>query len=271
MPTNLLAQLLKKAVTEEAKEPLSFKGYEIERIFETLDNRNDLDKGILINLEWLYLPFLDSNGTNRNTKVLEQELTRSPEFFVDVLKWIYMPKDKEKIEEERKGLSDEVVQNRAKQAYHLLHSWKKIPGMNSDNSIDKAVLMEWINKVRTLAEEQNRLEAADMHIGQVLAEYPENVAEWPQLIIFQVIEEINTDSIKGNYSSAMFNKRGSSSRGAFDGGDIERDKASYFEKLANDIENKYPNVAEIFKQLAEGYLIDAKRRDDQAKRDRLEH
>ncbi len=271
MPTNLLAELLKKTVTEEASEPPSLKGYKIERIFETLDKRNDLEKAILINLEWLYLPFLDSYGTRRNPKVLEEELTRSPEFFVDVLKWIYMPKDKEKMEEERKGLSDEVVQNRATQAYHLLHSWKKIPGMKSDNSIDKTVLMEWINKARTLAEEQSRLEVADMHIGQVLAEYPENVAEWPQVIIFQVIEEINTDSIKRNYSSAMFNKKGSSSRGPFDGGDIERGKASYFEKLANDFKNKYPNVAEIFKRLAEGYLIDAKRVDDQAKRDRLEY
>lgn len=269
--TNLLAELLKKAVTEKASEPPSFRGYEIERIFEAIDNRKDLEKSILINLEWLYLPLLDSYGTRRNPKVLEEELTRSPEFFIDVLKLIYIPKDKERIEEERKGLSDEVIQNRAKQAYHLLHSWKKIPGLQSDNTIDKTVLMEWINKARKLAEEQSRLEVADMHIGQVLAEYPENVAEWPQEIIFQVIEEINTDSIKRNYSSAMFNKRGSSSRGPFDGGDIERGKASYFENLANQFKNKYPNVADIFKRLAEGYLIDAKRMDDQATRDRLEY
>lgn len=270
-PTNLLAELLKKAVTENASEPTNFKGYEIERIFEEIDKRNDLEKSILINLEWLYLPLLDSYGTRRSPKVLEEELTRSPEFFVDILKWIYIPKDKDRVEEERKGISDEVIQNRAKQAYHLLHSWKKIPGLQTDNTIDKTVLIDWVNKARKLAEEQSRLEVADMHIGQVLAEYPENVAEWPQEIIFQVIEEINTDSIKRNYSSAMFNKRGSSSRGPFDGGDIERRKAFYFEKLANQFKNKYPNVADIFKRLADGYLVDAKRMDDQAERDRLEY
>ena len=43
------------------------------------------------------------------------------------------------------------------------------------------------------------------------------------------------------------------------------------EKRVNDFKNKYPNVAEIFKRLSEGYLIDAKRVDDQAKRDRLEY
>lgn len=271
MPTNLLAELLKKAVTEESREKVSFKGYEIERIFKTLDKREDLENSTLISLEWLYLPLLDSYGTKRTPKALEEELSKNPEFFVEVLKWIYKPKNKEKIEEKRKGLSDEIIQNRATQAYHLLHSWKKIPGMKPDNSIDKVVLMEWISKARTLAEEASRLDVADIQIGKVFAQYPENVPQWPQEIIFQIIEEINTESLKRNYSSAMFNKRSFSSRGPFEGGDIERGKAAYFEKLANDFKNKYPNVADIFKRLAEGYLIDAKRIDEQAERDKLEY
>ena len=69
----------------------------------------------------------------------------------------------------------------------------------------------------------------------------------------------------------MFNKRGSSSRGPFDGGNIERGHAKYFEKLANDYKNKYPNVSEIFKRLSDGYLYDAKRIDEEAERDKLEY
>ena len=65
-------------------------------------------------------------------------------------------------------------------------------------------------KSRELAKEASRLEVADMQIGKVLAQYPENIPEWPQEIIFQIIEEINSDSLKSNYSSALFNKRGSS-------------------------------------------------------------
>ncbi len=271
IPTELLSELLKRAATEESTEQGQLKRYEIERIFETLDNRDDIENSILINLEWLYLPLLDSYGTRRKPKSLEEELAKNPEFFIDVLKWVYIPKDKKKLEEERKGISDEEVQNRAKQAYHLLHAWKKIPGMKADNSIDSKELNQWITKARTLAREASRLDVADMQIGQILAQYPENIPQWPQENIFQIIEGINTDSLKRNYSSAMFNKRGSSSRGPFDGGDIERDKATYFEKLATDFKNKYPNVAEIFMRLAEGYLIDAKRMDDQAERDRLEY
>ena len=143
--------------------------------------------------------------------------------------------------------------------------------MNEDNSIDEIELKNWIDKVRELANNVSRLEVADMEIGKVLAQYPENIPEWPQETIFKIIEEINSDSIKSNYSSALFNKRGSSSRGAFDGGDIEREKAIYFEKLEKDFKNKYPNVAEVFKRLSDGYLQDAKRMDEEAERRRLEY
>jgi hypothetical protein len=271
LPTDILTELLKKAATEEPSEQTRFKGYEIERIFEELDKRSDLEHSVLINLEWLYIPLLDSYGTRRNPKVLQDELSKNPQFFVDMLKWLYIPKDKTKIEKERKGISDEVIQNRAKQVYHLLHSWKKIPGLQSDNSIDETELSKWVNETRELAEAEGRLDVADMHIGQVLAQYPENIPEWPQEKIFKLIEEINSDSLKRNYSSAMFNKRGFSTRGPFDGGNIEKGHAAYFEKLSNDYKNKYPNVAEIFKRLSEGYLLDAKRMDESAERDRLEY
>jgi hypothetical protein len=271
IPTDLLAGMLRIAGTEESSETTRFKGYEIERIFEEIDNREDIEKSTLIQLEWLYLPILDSYGTRRNPINLEEELANNPDFFIDVLKWIYLPKDKTLLEEERKGISDEVIESRAKQSYHLLNSWKKIPGMKDDNSIDEVELKSWIDKVRELAKNVSRLEVADMQIGKVLAQYPENIPEWPQETIFKIIEEINSDGIKSNYSSALFNKRGSSSRGAFDGGDIEREKAAYFEKLEKDFKNKYPNVAEIFKRLSEGYLLDAKRMDDEAERNRLEY
>lgn len=270
IPTHILTELLKKLATEESSEPVHVKGYEIDKVFAELDKRADLDNSTLTNLEWLYLPLLDSFGTERNTKNLQEELAKNPTFFVDVLKWVYKPKDKEIIEE-NKEITEEVRQNIARQSYRLLRSWKKIPGMKPDNSIDETELKDWIDKVRVLAKGQDRLNAADMHIGQVLAQYPEKLPEWPQEKIFEIIEELNSESLNQNYSSAMFNKRGSSSRGPFEGGDIERRHAEYFEGLANTFQNKYPSVAEIFRALSNDYLFDARRIDEQAERDRLEY
>ena len=132
--------------------------------------------------------------------------------------------------------------------------------MKTDYSINKTELYEWILKARELAKTASRLEVADIHIGQVLAQYPENIPEWPQEIIFEIIEEINSESMKSNYSTALFNKRGSSTRGPFDGGNIQKvGHAKYFENLANDYKNKFPHTSEIFKRLADSYLMDAKR------------
>lgn len=157
IPSNLLSDMLKKAATEKANETPRFIRSEIERVFEELDKRTDIEKSTLIHLEWLYLPILGSYGTRRNPKTLEEELANNPDFFIEVLKWIYIPKDKTLLEKEREGISDEAIQNRAKQAYHLLHSWKKIPGMKEDNSIDEALLKDWIIKSRTSAKSASRL------------------------------------------------------------------------------------------------------------------
>ena len=214
---------------------------------------------------------LSDLGTRRNPKVLEEELANNPDFFIEILKWVYLPKDRALLEKEREGFSDNLILNRAKQAYHLLHSWKKIPGMKEDKSIDTTTLQEWVLKVRQLAKAVDRLEVADSEIGKILAQYPENIPEWPQETIFQIIEDVNTRSIKSGYSTAMFNKRGSTSRGPYDGGNIERVKARYFEKLETDFKYKYPNVAEIFKHMKQGYLEDAKREDEEAQRNKLEY
>ena len=69
----------------------------------------------------------------------------------------------------------------------------------------------------------------------------------------------------------MLNKRGASTRGAFDGGDIERGHADYFAQLENNYKNKFPNVAQIFNDLKQKYLSEAQRMDQEAERMKLEY
>lgn len=57
----------------------------------------------------------------------------------------------------------------------------------------------------------------------------------------------------------------------FDGGNIERGHARYFEKLYNEHKNIFPIVAEIFLRISKGYILDAKRMDESAERDKLEY
>ncbi len=270
MPTEILVELLEKAATEHAEENVQLQGYEIQEFFDELDKRDDINYQTLIKLEWFYVSILGSYGTPKNTKNLHIELAKNPEFFIEVFKFIHKPGGKS-AEKEAEDLSGEQLQNRGMQAYRLLNAWSKIPGSDDAGNIDESLLTDWIEKVRTLASQYDRLDAADSHIGKVLAQHIENDDHWPPDAICRVIEQIDTESLKRGFSSALYNKRGTSSRGPFDGGIRERELVAYFDKLAGMHRNKFPTVATILEGLSKEYEQEAKREDEEAERNRLDY
>jgi hypothetical protein len=272
IPSEIIVAILDGAATIEPEKNKRLDGYEIGRLFEILDSRTDVDHSVLFRLEWLYLPLLSKYGTYRKPKLLHNELSRNPDFFMEVFKWIYQPGSDEKLETQIEGLTEEFIRNRAIQAYDLLHSWKKVPGVDENGNIDRASLNAWVDKVRNLAIGYGRIETADCFIGQVLAQYIEKPdVLWPPDEICELLERINTDSIKTNFKAATFNKRGSSTRAAFEGGDIERENARYYLHLASKQKNRFPVVTDIFERLARGYEEDAKSMDEYADRSSLDY
>lgn len=270
IPSDMLIDVLRRWATEESQEPQSPVGYEIEGIFEELNKRTDIDEGTYCELETLYLSLLTRVGTQVGVPHLEAELASNPESFVQLLKWLCQPKNKDRQRKEHEGLSAEQRQNAAERSYLMLEAWKKIPGMQEDGMIDEAELREWIDVARALARECDRLEVADRCIGQLLAKYSEDSPYWPARTIFQVIEDINTEELKEGYSVGMLKKVGVTIRGAFDGGDIERERAEYFGVLASEHMCDYPNVAEVFQRLQDEYGLRANSHDEVAERDRLD-
>jgi hypothetical protein len=268
LPTEKLIEILMKVGTQKSLEDNRLESHHTTRIIEILGAREDTDRSVLLRIEWLYLPFLASYGSGHKPSVLHEELANNPDFFMEVLTWIYKSDQEEENEED---ILDEAKRNRGRNAYNLLRSWKQIPGVDNDGNIDEDFLWRWINKVRDMAERSSRLKVADIQIGNVLAEYPEKNQPWPPKQICKVIDSINTQSIKSGFSTATFNKRGSSIRGPFDGGYIERGHAKYFRSQADKIKFDFPITAEILNRLADGYENDAKRMDESAKRDKLDY
>ncbi|MFO0355748.1 MAG: hypothetical protein ACK50A_02250 [Sphingobacteriaceae bacterium] len=269
--TGKIIELLEKLAIEKTDENFNINGHEIGLMFEELDKRKDISTHTLLNLELYYVNILASYGTLREPKLLHEELAKNPDLFIDLLTWLYRPKDEKLLELERESLTEEQINNRAKRSFELLNSWKKIPGTNERNKLDENILRAWITKAREKAKERSRLEVADMNIGKILALYPEGDKDWPVEIIYSIIEEINTEEIKRNFSAELFNKRGSSTRMPYDGGNIERAHSKYFTGLAERIKNKFPIVSTIFINLAKGYEEDAKRMDERAERDKLDY
>lgn len=264
LPSKLIVDLLRQAATKEAAEPGRIDQATIGMLFRALNERQDVEPSTRLELEILYLEQLMYKGAGIGAPHIEAELAHNPESFVQLLEWLYLPKDPSLLEKEHEGLSEEQRQNSARRAYLVLDTWTKIPGMREDKSIDAEALWAWVDEVRCLAERRNRIEVADVEIGHILARYPLGSLEGSEGSIFHTIERINTKEIKEGYSIELFNQQGVTIRGAFDGGDIERHRAEFFGSLAQKTRRAYPNVSKIYQNLEDWYLRQAHRRDEEA-------
>lgn len=271
LPTSVIVELLEEAGTTESVET-HLRDHHLNRLFDELDKRTDIAEDTIFRLEWLYLPVLAAYGSRRKPKKIHDELSKNPAFFMEVLTLIYKPADESKLDEVRSMYSPEQLAERARRARELLDSWKKIPGTGENGTVDYEFLNSWIDSLRTSAEQFGRIQVADVHIGKVLAQFPEQDNElWPPEGICQIIERIDSESLFGNFGTAIVNKRSMTSRGVFEGGDIERNRAAYFQKLSNAHRNCFPAITRIFERLVVRYLAEAKRHDEDAEKDRLDY
>ncbi|OOQ59655.1 hypothetical protein [Mucilaginibacter pedocola] len=270
VPSSLLSELLEKAAMIEANEQGNF-GHHLERLLDKMEDRVDISHEQKIKLEWLYMPMLGGFNAVRKPENLHNELQKSPQFFVEVLTWVYRPEGKKEITGNNEGYTKEMIINRARAAHELLDSWTKIPGTDDSSQIDSEYLKNWISEVRSLAKMVGRQNVADMEIGKILGHFPEREDDWPPLPICELIEELNSDAINRNFITQVFNNHGSSSRGPFDGGNIERQLAANFNRFANLHKNKHRKLSRLFSDLAKRYELEALRMDEEAERDRLEY
>jgi len=267
--TELLVHALQVLVRNKPTEHAQLNGYEIERIFDELEKRGFDDKDTLIQLEWAYLPLLGSYGDSKTPR-LENELAENPDFFIQVLNLIF-PSE---VDTKESNVEDDSLIKKTDlslQAYNLLSHWKKIPGSDDSGNIDEVKLNEWITVVREKAKGIDRLDKADAYIATVLAQYPEKDMSWPPDAICRTIENIGTGSIKSNFYSAVYNKRGSSSRSVFEGGAREWEISAYFKELASKKAASFPQLATIFESLVRTYEQEAKSEDERAKKDKMEY
>lgn len=277
--SELIIKVLESFIGSEIEQDVRMDNYEFQHVFEELRKKGIEDRNTLIKLEWFFLPFLDVGFNHGNTPILHQEMANNPEFFIQVLEMLYKANSDNEKEPE---LTDEEKvrrEHKYQAAYKLFNTWDTIPGVDAENKIDEGTINDWIDRALDLAQKSDRLEAAYKQIGTLLAKYPEGNTKmdndkelnWPPDIICEIIEKINSETLNNNFHVSTYNKRGSSSRGAFDGGGREWHIAKYFRTLSHLKAGKYPKVASIFESLAKDFEQLAKQEDQRAERDKLDY
>lgn len=268
LPTGLIQDMLMESMKcsldiNGGIDMLAFESY-----LEELHQRIDADEEKLFQLEWMFLPLLKNHASKSIFRLLFERLQKDPGLFVELLTFLYRPEheDENEVPEDKPEESVEISKNNAFRAFYLLREWNTIPGVDKEGNIDKETLREWISQAVQLAKEKDREIFVYSHLGELFAKYPERKDDphWPPIGLFELMEELNSDKLFQNYNIGLYNKRGFTTRGGYDGGDIERYNADYFEDLKNQCLPLYPHVAKVFEDLANQYKQMAKEMDDQA-------
>lgn len=153
-------------------------------------------------IEWKYLNIMDGDGEH-TPKYLYRKLSTKPDFFMEVLSIAFKARNEEKrnLTEQEKIL--------ASHCHKLLFSWKLVPGLLEDGSIDYTLLSYWFDTVSGVSKEKDRYGVAMTYFGHTLFHAP---ADKDGFFIDRKIAEILQNDIEGNirsgYSTEAYNSRG---------------------------------------------------------------
>jgi len=243
------------ALENNDPEPTKVSNYEIETLLDYVRSHVDSDRvGVL---EWRLLPAL---GPHAASPVLHRRLAQEPNFFIEVVSLCYRARN----DQADPAVSPAVASN----AWRLLHDWKIVPGTHeTEGSIDRDELMQWVNAARAAAAAVDRSEVADTHIGQVFAHAPSDPdGSWPCAAVRDVIESTASRDLENGLRIGTYNLRGVTSRSLTEGGQQERGQAARYTELARKILEGWPRTAAVLRSLAEGYHAEARMHDEQAER-----
>jgi len=260
----VLSQGLKRVYTGESQ--LVGGSYHFEMIFSGLRKRSGIPREELAKLEWLYLPLLRPSQV---PQTLHQYLGESPDFFAEILSYVYKPEGEAAEEEVDVNAPEQQIRNRATLGWELLNSWRGVPGYKQDGTLDPEYLADWFKKARAACLAKERSTIGDIRIGSMLAHAPaDEDGMWPHRAVRDLIEDADSRKLESGIATALFNKRGVTTKSPFEGGRSERKLASDYRRMARFLRAQWPRTAGVLRDVADIY--EAWGRDEDIRADMLD-
>lgn len=269
LPSDVLVKVLREAarqpfeIDSDRNEATMFQHY-VSEILQLLDDREDVDRNTLVELEWNYLAVLEHSP--RPAKVLHKALSEQPSLFIEVLSAVFKASE-ESGDVDPEPVDPDRARTIAMQAFKLLELWSHIPGTRDDGTIDGEILEHWIKEARALAKEVGREDVADSQIGNVLSASPMGSdGNWPAEPIREVIDLFRSKPLLDGFQIGKRNRRGVTTRMPRDGGELERNEAAAFRAWAKAVAYDHPHTAKALDSLADSYEDEAGWHDESAER-----
>jgi hypothetical protein len=261
--SSLLVRLLQEILNSDPERFRSglLDAYSMARIFNQLYERNELSIEEISQLEWPFVMVLDHARPYMKTPLaLHRVLQKDPRFFVQLLTFMYK-RDAGLAVAETDAISKEKKEVRGRVAYEVLNSWRLLPGLKEDGTIDERELFEWIDAAKKQCEENGYKIAFGIQVGFLISCAPiGSDGVWPISTVRNLIEYLDDDLINRHIEIGIFNSRGVVTRGP-GGGNQERELVAKYSKMADTVKIKWPVTAKVLRMIADNYLDSAKRED----------
>ncbi len=236
--------------------------FHLGHVFNQLYEKNELSIEEMAKLEWPFAAlFNELKRYTSSPMALHRVLQKDPQFFAQLITFIYK-RDDHSPDPTRAAEDKEMAERRGRVAREVLNSWYQIPGAKDDGSLDETNLTNWVEAARKKCEETGYVIGGDLEIGFMLAHAPADVdGAWPHIVVRNLIELLNNETIDRHIENEIHNSRGVVSRSLNDGGKQERVLEEKYKKMSETIKAKWPRTAKILRSIAESYESQAKRED----------
>ena len=212
---------------------------------------------------------LQSREVKVNELRLSKELSKSPELLIQLVEMVYLPDDKD-----AERLEGAVLENKkilAECAFHILYFGHNVVSFKNDDGVfDGDHMKHYIEQLYKLAKERKRTNVIDFIVGDILGDIPRD-ENYPPTALCELLEDLNNDKVDDSIRTKIYNSRGVSVRGCFEGGDQERSIVSIFEAYKEKTKLLYPRITRIFDCLIKDYKRDAGEMDVDAQINDLEY
>ena len=253
IPCELIVEVLQKMFQircdkKEIEYSKRFLNTDFKEFLDDLDRRKKIDQQTIATLEWNLIPFFRHD---QQPVCLSREIEKKPQHFVTLLEWVYL-RDGDKDAKNHEN----VLKEDRKRAMTLLSNYKRIPGMDeSGKKIDENHLKNWVEKVRNLCKECDRVKIGDYVLGKMFACSPFDPADeyWPILAVRKIIEDCKSEDMKSGFFTGIYNSRGVVTKSPYEGGGKERKLAKKYSELSEKIEARWPHTAEVLRKISKEY------------------
>jgi hypothetical protein len=252
----LIYEVLNAALAADPRDAQSQSlGYELGVVLDYLETRGATAHTIA-RYEFAFFQLLEHH---RAPTALFRALADEPEQFVDLVSRVYRGEN----QPPEKPTQQEVAM--AHHAWWVLQNWHGIPGLLDGGIVDAEHLTKWVRTARLAFADTGRTEIGDELIGQTLASSPiGSDGAWPAEPVREIVEATGSQALESGIHSGVVNKEGVTSRGVFDGGSQERDRATRYREWASQVAPEWPRTARMLRTLADSYKRRARREDLEA-------